>query len=76
MDIRVAVLDSMLHGLGRCADESSNLLAENLMVALELAIPVLGSLNERCKTLTGRKPRRLENYRKYTMMVECKNFHL
>lgn len=47
VDIRVAVLDSMLYRLGRCAYESSSSLAEKLMSALEVAIPVLGSLNER-----------------------------
>ena len=47
VDVRVAVLESLLYRLGRCAYDSSNLLAEKLMSALELAIPVLGSLNER-----------------------------
>ena len=47
IDIRVAVLDSMLSRLSRCTDDSSNALAERLMSALETAIPTLGSLNER-----------------------------
>ena len=47
IDIRVAVLDSMLSRLGRCTDDFSNALAERLMSALETAIPILGSLNER-----------------------------
>ena len=50
VDIRVAVLDSMLSRLGRCVDESSNTLAERLMSALEMVIPILGSLNERQQT--------------------------
>ena len=47
VDIRVAVLDSMLSRLGRCVDVTSDALAERLMSALELTIPILGSLNER-----------------------------
>ena len=47
VDIRVAVLDSMLSRLGRCVDVTSDALAEGLMSALELIIPILGSLNER-----------------------------
>ena len=47
VDIRVAVLDSMLSRLGRCVNVTSDALAEGLMSALELTIPVLGSLNER-----------------------------
>ena len=47
VDIRVAVLDSMLSRLGRCVDVTSDALAESLMSALELTIPVLGALNER-----------------------------
>ena len=47
VDIRVAVLDSMLSRLGRCVDVTSDALAESLMSALELTIPTLGSLNER-----------------------------
>lgn len=50
VDVRVAVLESMVSRLGRCADESSNALAERMISALELAIPVLGSLNERKET--------------------------
>lgn len=50
LDIRVAVLESMLSRLGRCADSSSNALAERLMSALEMTIPTLGSLNERKQT--------------------------
>ena len=50
VDIRVAVLESMLSRLDRCRDESSNVLAEKVMSALEEAIPVLGSLNERQQT--------------------------
>ena len=47
VDIRVAVLDSMVSKLGRCVDVTSDALAEELMSALELTIPILGSLNER-----------------------------
>ena len=47
VDIRVAVLNSMISRLGRCTDEPSSALAESLMSALEIVIPVLGSLNER-----------------------------
>ena len=47
VDIRVAILDSMLSRLGRCADDPSSALAERLMSALQMAIPALGSLNER-----------------------------
>ena len=47
IDIRVAVLDSMLSRLGRCTDVTSDALAEGLMSALKLTIPILGSLNER-----------------------------
>ena len=47
VDIRVAVLDSMLSRLGRCVDVTSDALAERLMSVLELTIPILGSLNER-----------------------------
>ena len=50
VDIRVAVLESILSRLGRCADESSTALAERLMSVLESAIPVVGSLNERKRT--------------------------
>lgn len=50
LDIRVAVLESMLSRLGRCADSSSNALTERLMSALEMTIPTLGSLNERKQT--------------------------
>lgn len=50
IDIRVAVLDSMLSRLGRYADDSSNALAERLMSALEMVTPILGSLNERKQT--------------------------
>ena len=50
MDIRVAVLDSILSRLGRCVDVSSDALAERLMSALEFAIPIIGSLNERQQT--------------------------
>lgn len=50
VDIRVAVLDSMLSRLGRCADSSSNELAERLILALETVIPTIGSLNERKQT--------------------------
>lgn len=47
VDIRVAVLDTMLSRLSRCVDVTSDELAERLMLALELTIPILGSLNER-----------------------------
>lgn len=50
LDILVAVLESMLSRLGRCSDSSSNTLTERLMSALEMAIPTLGSLNERKET--------------------------
>ena len=53
VDVRVAVLKSILSRLGRCADEPSNPLAERLMSVLEVAIPVLGSLNERKTTQDG-----------------------
>ena len=47
VDIRAAVLDSMLSRLGRCRDESSDAVAERLMSALEMMIPIVGSLNDR-----------------------------
>ena len=47
VDVRVTVLDSMLSRLGGCVDATSDALADSLMLALELTIPVLGSLNER-----------------------------
>ena len=47
VDIRVAALDSMLSRLGRCVDVTSHALAERLMSASEMTIPILGSLNER-----------------------------
>ena len=50
LDIRVAVLESMLSRLGHRADSSSNALTERLMSALEMTIPTLGSLNERKQT--------------------------
>ena len=50
VDIRVAILNSMISRLGRCADESSSALAKRLMSALEMAIPILGSLDERRQT--------------------------
>ena len=49
VDIRVAVLDTMLFRLGRCVHVTSDELAEKLMLALESTIPILGSLNERQK---------------------------
>lgn len=47
IDMRVAVLDSMLSRLDRCGNDASNVLVEKLMSALEMAIPALSSLNER-----------------------------
>lgn len=50
IDIRVAVLDSILSRYGRCGYDASSALAEKLISALELAVPVLSSLNERQQT--------------------------
>lgn len=50
VDIRVAVLSSIISRLGRCVGESSSSLAETLMSALEMTIPVSGSLDERRRT--------------------------
>lgn len=47
IDIRAAVVNSMLCRLRACADDSSASLAERLMQCLEGTVAVLGSLNER-----------------------------
>jgi hypothetical protein len=47
LDIRAAVIESMLGMLGRCSDEFSDPLAEQLMSSFETTMPILGSINER-----------------------------
>jgi hypothetical protein len=47
LDIRVAVVDSLLGVLGRCTEVSSTPLAQQLLSALETAIPIVSGLSER-----------------------------
>ena len=47
LDIRVAVVDSLLGMLSQCTEESSTPLAQRLFSALETIIPVVGGVNER-----------------------------
>lgn len=50
IDIRVAVMDSMLSRLADCADKSWAPVAERLLLGLERTVPAIGSLNERYPT--------------------------
>ena len=47
IDIRYAVLQSLLSRLEQCDDESSQPLVEDIFSALEAMVPILGALNER-----------------------------
>jgi hypothetical protein len=47
LDIRVAVVDSLLGMLGRCTEESSTPLAHRVLSALETTIPLVGGVSER-----------------------------
>ncbi|ERF73334.1 hypothetical protein EPUS_08276 [Endocarpon pusillum Z07020] len=47
LDVRIAVVESLLAMLTRCTSESSKPLASRLLSALEETIPIAGSLHER-----------------------------
>jgi hypothetical protein len=47
LDIRVAVVDSLLGMLGRCTEESSTPLAQQLLSALKTTIPLVSGMGER-----------------------------
>ena len=47
LDIRAAVIESMLGMLGRCSDEFSDTLVEQLISSFETTMPILGNINER-----------------------------
>jgi hypothetical protein len=47
LDIRVAVVESLLELLGRCTEESSTPLAHRALSALETTIPLVGGVSER-----------------------------
>jgi hypothetical protein len=47
LDIRVAVVDSLLGILGRCTEQSSTPLAHRILSALETTIPLMGGVSER-----------------------------
>lgn len=47
LDVRIAVVESLLAMLTRCTSESSKPLASRLLSALEGTIPIVGSLHER-----------------------------
>ncbi len=56
VDIRTAVIDSMLRRLADCVDEASKRLAAQVLKALQTTIPVLGSLSERDPRQEARLP--------------------